>query len=70
MNPCAGRPDLPDFESGPFNHLGTSPCSFEPLFYSTVLSDFLQDLGTSFSEMVFLKSSFFRLQIQPEKGKL
>ena len=25
MNPSAGRTDLPDFESGPFNHLGTSP---------------------------------------------
>ncbi len=25
MNPCAGRADLPDFESGPFNHLGTTP---------------------------------------------
>ena len=25
MNPSAGKTDLPDFESGPFNHLGTSP---------------------------------------------
>ena len=25
MNPSAGGTDLPDFESGPFNHLGTSP---------------------------------------------
>lgn len=25
MNSCAGGADLPDFESGPFNHLGTSP---------------------------------------------
>ncbi len=25
MNPCAGKTDLPDFESGPFSHLGTSP---------------------------------------------
>lgn len=25
LNPSAGRTDLPDFESGPFNHLGTSP---------------------------------------------
>ena len=25
MNPCAGQADLPDFESGPFNHLGTTP---------------------------------------------
>lgn len=25
MNSCAGKTDLPDFESGPFSHLGTSP---------------------------------------------
>ena len=25
LNPSAGGTDLPDFESGPFNHLGTSP---------------------------------------------
>ena len=25
MNPRAGITDLPLFESGPFNHLGTSP---------------------------------------------
>ena len=25
MNPSAGRTDLPDFESGPFSRLGTSP---------------------------------------------
>ena len=26
LNSCAGKTDLPDFESGPFNHLGTPPC--------------------------------------------
>ena len=25
LNPGTGRTRLPDFESGPFNHLGTSP---------------------------------------------
>ena len=25
LNPSAGGTDLPDFESGPFSHLGTSP---------------------------------------------
>ena len=25
LNPGAGRTDLPDFESGPFSRLGTSP---------------------------------------------
>lgn len=25
LNPSAGRTDLPDFESGPFSRLGTSP---------------------------------------------
>ena len=29
LNPSAGKTDLPDFESGPFNHLGTSPDMFE-----------------------------------------
>ena len=25
MNPCDGKAALPDFESGPFSHLGTPP---------------------------------------------
>ena len=32
LNPSAGKTDLPDFESGPFNHLGTSPGMFELRF--------------------------------------
>ena len=32
MNPCAGKTDLPDFESGPFNHLGTTPERFGTYF--------------------------------------
>ena len=32
LNPSAGKTDLPDFESGPFNHLGTSPDMFELRF--------------------------------------
>ena len=32
LNPSAGKTDLPDFESGPFNHLGTSSDMFELRF--------------------------------------
>ncbi len=32
MNPRTDNIDLPDFESGPFNHLGTSPKIDLPYF--------------------------------------
>ena len=32
-NPSTGRTRLPDFESGPFNRLGTSPCFLIPGHY-------------------------------------
>ena len=53
LNPSAGRTDLPDFESGPFNHLGTSPYMLtrfrevNALFSYLILLEFSLELSLS-----------------------
>ncbi len=44
LNPSAGRTDLPDFESGPFNHLGTSPYMLTRIREVNALFNFIRIL--------------------------